>query len=314
MQVHEPIDKIELNLPFAETPILNVYVIKGRSASVVIDTGMDDVKSNLTLMKGIDEIGIPKKKVSTIINTHEHIEHFSGNHRLVNATGAKIIAHRIAKELIEDPTKQIPSERVLRSLPKEAAEMMRRWTSFFKYIKPAKVSKTVEEGDVIEPVEDMQLKIIHTPGHADGHICLYDKDRRILFSGDQVLGEGTPWVGKSPFGAGGDMADYIDSLKKLRELKLDVILPGHGPIITEPYRRIDETIDRKLKREEAIVNSLEEADEKDLLTITREVYNSTPEEVYYYSSCVLAYLSKLRKEGKVDYTAKGLNIVCRLRR
>nr|MDO8099397.1 MBL fold metallo-hydrolase [Candidatus Njordarchaeota archaeon] len=314
MQVYESINKIELKLPFADTPILNVYVIKSRSASAVIDTGMEDAKSNLSLLKGLDEIGIPRKKVSTIINTHEHIEHFSGNYRLVDATGARIVAHRIAKKLIEDPTKQIPREEVLKGLPEEAAEMMRRWGSFFKYIKPTKVSRTVEDGDVIEFAEDMKLRIIHTPGHANGHICLYEKDRGILFSGDQVLGEGTPWVGKSPFGDGGDMADYMGSLKKLRELKLDMILPGHGPVITEPYRRIDETIERKIKREEAIINSLKEASEKDILTITKEVYESPPEELYYYSSCVLAYLSKLRKEGKVDYTAKGLNIVCRLKR
>jgi glyoxylase-like metal-dependent hydrolase (beta-lactamase superfamily II) len=314
MQVTKSINRIELNLPFADTPILNVYVIKGRTGSAVIDTGMSDAKSNLTLMKEIDEIGIPRKRVSMIINTHEHIEHFSGNYRLVEATGAKIVAHRIAEDLIEDPTKQIPSDEILRNLPKEAAEMMKQWSSFFKYIKPTKVSRVVEDGNTIKPADDMELTVIHTPGHANGHICLYDKDRKLLFSGDQVLGEGTPWVGKSPFGDGGDMGDYIDSLKKLKALKLDTILPGHGPIVTEPYKRIDETIERKLKREQAILDSLKGVNEKDLLTITKEVYDYPQGEVYYYSSCVLAYLSKLKKEGKVDYKAKGLNITCRLKR
>jgi glyoxylase-like metal-dependent hydrolase (beta-lactamase superfamily II) len=275
---------------------------------------MGDAKSNLELLKGIDSVGIPPKMVSTIINTHGHIEHFAGNYGLVDATGARIIAHRITKGLIEDPAKQAPSEQVLKSLPEAAALTMKRWGSFFKFIRPTKVSRTVENGDVIEPIEDMALRVIHTLGHADGHICLYDQDRKTLFSGDQILGEGTPWVGKSPFGDGGDMADYIDSLKKLRELKLDMILPGHGPVITEPYKRIDETIQSKLKREEAIINSLKQDTEKDILTITKEVYGPSLGELYYYSSCVLAYLSKLRKEGKVQYAAKGMNIVCQLKR
>jgi glyoxylase-like metal-dependent hydrolase (beta-lactamase superfamily II) len=306
------VHKIALKLPFQETPILNVYVIKSGASAAIIDTGMGDATSNRFLIKGIEELGLRKNDISFVINTHEHIEHFSGNYELAKATGARIIAHPIAKETIEKPSKQLAAEGVLRTLPEGAAEQLRRWGAFFKVIKPSKVAKTIEDGDMFEPVEGTKLRVIHTPGHAQGHVCLYDEERRVLFSGDQVLGSGTPYIGKWPDSSNGDMDDYLTSLEKLKKLDMELILPGHGPTVTEPYERIDETIERKMKREALIVGSLRSDRSKDLLTLTKEVYGGPPEEIFYYSSCVLAYLSRLKKQGKVEYSISGFNIQCKL--
>jgi glyoxylase-like metal-dependent hydrolase (beta-lactamase superfamily II) len=313
MQVSESVHNIKLNLPFQDTPILNVYVIKGESSSVVIDTGMGDATSNQFIVKEIEKLGLPRNCVSFIINTHEHIEHFSGNHALIEATGAKVIAHPIAAEILEKPTRRLPREDVLETFPEEAVRQLERWAVFFKQIKPTKVSRKVDDGDVID-VGGTKLRVIHTPGHAEGHICLYDEERKTLFSGDQVLGTGTPYVGQWPDGSNGNMKDYIDSLKKLRKLDMKLILPSHGPTVTQPYERIDETIERKLKREEEIIQALKGGGTKDIWSLAKEVYNCAPNDAYYYSSCVLAYLSKLRNEGKVEYSTKGFNILCKLKK
>jgi glyoxylase-like metal-dependent hydrolase (beta-lactamase superfamily II) len=306
------VHKIELNLPFQETPVLNVYVITNGSSAAIIDTGMGDATSNKFLIKSIEELGLKKSDISFVINTHEHIEHFSGNYDLVAATGAQIIAHRIAKEYIETPSKQVTDENTLRSLPKGAADQLRTWDAFFKIIKPSRVAKTIEDGDILEPVEGTKLRVVYTPGHAQGHVCLYDEERRVLFSGDQVLGSGTPYVGKWPDGSNGDMDDYLKSLERLKKLDMKLILPGHGPTVTKPYERIDETIERKLKREDLIIKSLRSDRSKDLFVLTKEVYGGPPEEIYYYSSCVLAYLSRLKKQGRVEYSINGFNIQCKL--
>jgi glyoxylase-like metal-dependent hydrolase (beta-lactamase superfamily II) len=312
LQVYESVHKIELNLPFQETPVLNVYVIRNGSSAAIIDTGMGDAASNKFLIKSIEELGLRKKDVSFVINTHEHIEHFSGNHDLVEATGARIVAHPIAKEYIESPSKRVPDEYALRTLPEGAAQQLRRWGALFSVIKPSKVAKTIEDGDIFEPIEGTRLRVVHTPGHAQGHVCLYDEERKLLFSGDQVLGSGTPYVGKWPDDSNGDMDDYLASLERLKKLDMELILPGHGPTVTEPYERIDETIERKMRREALIVSSLRSDRSKDLLALTKEVYGSPPEEIFYYSSCVLAYLSRLKKQGRVEYSINGFNIQCKL--
>jgi glyoxylase-like metal-dependent hydrolase (beta-lactamase superfamily II) len=312
MQVNDSVHKIELKLPFHDTPILNVYVIKNGSSAAVIDTGMGDVSSNQFLINGIEEIGLRRSDVSLLINTHEHVEHFSGNCELAKETGAQITSHRIAKGYIENPSRRLADMGLLDMLPESGAAQLRRMGELFRAIKPSVVAKTVEDGDVIVPVEGMKLRVIHTPGHAEGHICLYDEERKVLFSGDQILGSGTPYIGKWPDGSNGDMDDYLASLERLKKLNMKLMLPGHGPMITEPYERIKETIERKMKREELIMRSLRSDRSKDIFALTKEVYGSPPEELYYYSSCVLAYLARLKKQGKVEYSAKGLSIQCKL--
>jgi glyoxylase-like metal-dependent hydrolase (beta-lactamase superfamily II) len=313
MQVAESVNCIELHLPFQDTPILNVYVITGIETSAVIDTGMGEVSSNALLLREIDKLKIQRNEITLIVNTHEHIEHFAGNFALQNATRAKIAAHPIAAQIIEKPTRQIEGEEMLDALSEEAARQLKNWSEFYKMIKPTHVDRKVVDGDLIE-VDGTKLRVIHTPGHSRGHICLYDMERKILFSGDHVLGSGTPYIGQWPDGSNGNMTDYIDSLKKLKELDIELILPSHGPVVKEPYRRIDETIERKMKREEAIIEALRKSETRDIWSLTREVYNCSPNDAYFYSSCVLAYLSKLRDEGRVEYSVKGFNILCKLKR
>ena len=90
-----------------------------------------------------------------------------------------------------------------------------------------------------------------TPGHASDHVCLLWE--RVCFTGDTVLGEGSVFVG----GGDGSMADYLDSLRRLRRLDIEVICPGHGPFVWTPYARIDEQLEHRLDRERRVVEALE---------------------------------------------------------
>lgn len=76
--------------------------------------------------------------------------------------------------------------------------------------------------------EGRSLRVVHTPGHDAGSICLYDEDCRILFTGDTVFASGTTGSARS-----GNIDDLRKSLKRLTSMKVDVILPGHGEIAYE---------------------------------------------------------------------------------
>ena len=125
------------------------------------------------------------------------------------------------------------------------------------------MERRVEDGDVID-LGNFSLRVIETPGHADGEICLYDEDRKILFSGDHVIGTGTTFVGHSwremSMGKTFEMVNstnhkkdiltvYLESLEKLQSLDLKLILSAHGPPITEPYKKLREDAERKVNRE-----------------------------------------------------------------
>jgi len=89
--------------------------------------------------------------------------------------------------------------------------------------------------------------VIATPGHSPDHVSLLLG--RVLFAGDMVLGEGSVFVG----GGDGSMTAYLDSLRRLLELDLDVILPGHGPVVSDPRAKLEEYLAHRLDRERRVL-------------------------------------------------------------
>ena len=138
---------------------------------------------------------------------------------------------------------------------------------------------------------------IPTPGHAPDHVSLLW--RGVLFAGDTVLGAGSVFV--SP--GGGGMAAYLDSLRRLRELDLEVIAPGHGPFVWDPRAKIDEYLEHRLERERRVIAAIEDgARSRD------ELLDRAWDEVPFDEAPVLrqaagmtldAHLEKLRDEGRL---------------
>jgi glyoxylase-like metal-dependent hydrolase (beta-lactamase superfamily II) len=93
--------------------------------------------------------------------------------------------------------------------------------------------------------------VIPTPGHAPDHVSLLYG--RVLFAGDMVLGEGSVFVG----GGDGSMAAYLDSLRRLLELDLEAICPGHGPVVWEPRAKLEEYLEHRLERERLVLEAIE---------------------------------------------------------
>jgi glyoxylase-like metal-dependent hydrolase (beta-lactamase superfamily II) len=94
------------------------------------------------------------------------------------------------------------------------------------------------------------FEVIATPGHSPDSVALLFG--RVLFAGDTVLGTGSVFVG----GEEGSMAAYLDSLRRLLELDLDAICPGHGPVIWEPRAKLEEYLSHRLERERLVVEAL----------------------------------------------------------
>lgn len=158
------------------------------------------------------------------------------------------------------------------------------------------VDKVVEDGDTIAG-----LQVIHTPGHSPGHICIYMKEEGILFSGDHVLGLGTTAM-RPPQG---DMAQYIDSLRKLLNYDIDMICPGHGPLITEARRKLEELIQHRLEREEQVIAGLRQG-KATVRELVAEIYPELDRRLYEAAKGqVLAHLIKLEREGKVSSLGMG---------
>ena len=96
-------------------------------------------------------------------------------------------------------------------------------------------ARALSHGEVVA-TDAGELVALHTPGHTADHLSFHWPSRRALFSGDLLLGQGeTTWIGEYP----GSVADYLDSLERLRALDLDVIHPTHGPAIDDVEATLD---------------------------------------------------------------------------
>jgi glyoxylase-like metal-dependent hydrolase (beta-lactamase superfamily II) len=165
-----------------------------------------------------------------------------------------------------------------------------------------KVDRRIRQGEQIEATE-FRLTAHHTPGHSSNHICYYLEEERMLFSGDHIMDGST--VAISP--PDGDMATYLDSLAKVRQLRLRSIAPGHGYLIEDPKDRIDFYIEHRLEREAQVRDALAAAGTTKIDALVAEIYpDLDPELVAPARRTVHAHLLKLASEGKVKgRTAAG---------
>jgi glyoxylase-like metal-dependent hydrolase (beta-lactamase superfamily II) len=96
----------------------------------------------------------------------------------------------------------------------------------------------IDDGSIIQ-IGDYNLQCLLTPGHTAGHICLYDENKQILFSGDHVLYDITPHIESWSY-AVNSLKNYLESLEKIRNLPVKIVLPGHRNFFTDLKARIDE--------------------------------------------------------------------------
>jgi glyoxylase-like metal-dependent hydrolase (beta-lactamase superfamily II) len=140
-----------------------------------------------------------------------------------------------------------------------------------------------------------ELHVLHTPGHESGHCCFYEGDEKVLFSGDNILGYGTAVI-RPP---DGNMTDYLKSLERLLGFSVDLILPGHGPLVAKAEDKIREYIDHRRMREQQVLRALR-GGRNTIGDITEMIYvdvSAALKRVAEFS--VQAHLEKLIDEGRV---------------
>jgi glyoxylase-like metal-dependent hydrolase (beta-lactamase superfamily II) len=150
------------------------------------------------------------------------------------------------------------------------------------------------------------LTVIATPGHAAEHLSFLlpnatpeaeEAASYACFCGDLILGQGSTIVGPRDFG--GSLADYMDSLRKLQQLELTVLYPGHGPEVADPQAKIAEYIAHRQEREDRLVAALDRG-ERSRAALLAEVWDDVPKQLRMPAGIAMqAHLEKLEEEGRL---------------
>src|SRR5439155_26297004 len=139
------------------------------------------------------------------------------------------------------------------------------------------------------------LQAIHTPGHAAGHLAFYERHYRLLFAGDMISTVSSIVIAPPE----GDLAVYLESLRRLQEYDCQLLLPSHGNVSSRPQETLREALAHRARREGQLLELLE-AGPRTVEELTAELYRGLPEPLILFARLrVQAGLEKLRREGRV---------------
>lgn len=142
---------------------------------------------------------------------------------------------------------------------------------------------------------DRTLTAIHTPGHAPDHLCFFNEEDGVLFSGDLATLKGTIVI---PASYGGSLVHYLASLRKVIELAPGRLFPAHGPIIDDPKTVLTRYIEHRQRREDEIIDALVDGCRTVDDIVARVYENLSPELLAPAAESVLAHLVKLEDENR----------------
>jgi glyoxylase-like metal-dependent hydrolase (beta-lactamase superfamily II) len=234
---------------------VNAYVIRGTGGYLLVDAGWNNAASFTALKQGIGEFGADIKDISQIVVTHVHPDHYGMAGRIKKLCGASLAMHRIEKGFIEPRyvsmkalVNQINRLLLTNGVPADMlASLSQATVGLEQYVVPTLPDIGLEDGEMVTTGE-FSFKVIRTPGHSSGHICLYEPERKIILCGDHVLPTITPNVSVHPQAVANPLGRYFDSLCTLKRLDVKLALPGHEKPFTGFGKRIDKILQHHEQR------------------------------------------------------------------
>ena len=169
-------------------------------------------------------------------------------------------------------------------------------------LKGCKIEKLVPPSGEMLTLDGITLKLIHTPGHTNGSLCVYYTEQNILFTGDTILSTGSTSISPEH----GDMTQYIDSLQNLLKYESQIICPGHGPIITSTRFAIEKLIERRMFRENQILELIQK-EPRTINDIFDNIYSNLDEILHNTArNQILSHLLKLERDGRIKQINRGI--------
>ncbi|RJQ90061.1 MBL fold metallo-hydrolase [Amycolatopsis panacis] len=260
-EVADGVYRIPLPLPNDELRAVNVYAVTDGKDLVLVDAGwaLDEARQLLAIaLKGI---GAELGDIREFLITHVHRDHYTQAVALRREFGAKIALGKLEEPSLKassDPDRfpmQAQIDLLRRNGGDEVVEGLSR--VFGSSTRPTETHLWEEPDEWLSPghrsvLPDRRFDVVHTPGHTSGHVVFLDGDAGLLFSGDHVLPHITPSIGFQPVPTELPLSDYLDSLRLVRSMPDQRMLPAHGPVTDSAHTRVDELLEHHGQRLETM--------------------------------------------------------------
>src|SRR3989440_5934601 len=259
--------KITLPIPFPLRTV-NLYALVGNHGWALVDAGMGIPEARTAFTAALHKAGLSIDKLDTIVLTHHHPDHVGLSAELQEQSGASVYMHPIdeaAIQIIWTGTMAQRFQSVSQFFKQHGLPPTDFWFTQVDpevmrtiiRVPPHEVITPVEDGEVIDLVGE-RYRVIWTPGHSDGHICLFHERDGTFLAADHVLPRITPNIGLySQYDRVNPLGDYLDSLEKVSTLPASIVLPGHGEPFKDLTGRVAEIIEHHEQREKEILTLLD---------------------------------------------------------
>ena len=229
--------RIEVPLPRNPLRAINSYVIRGRDRFLMIDTGMNQPECVDVMQASLRALAVDLDRTD-IFATHCHSDHV-GLVSLLKTGTSRIFLHPADAAIICDPNLWAVLAKAARVHGFPDADTAVEKHPGKRYLFTGQPEFTpLREGDTLS-VGQYHFRCVETPGHTPGHLCLYEPEAGILFSGDHILDSITPNI--SGWAQENDpLGDFLVSLDKVATYDIRLVLPGHRNPIADHRRRIEE--------------------------------------------------------------------------
>jgi len=309
------IHRLRIPTPFAVGRV-NCYLIEDEPLTLV-DTGPNSGKSLDELEQQMSALGHSLQDIELVILTHQHIDHLGLVEIIASRSGAEVAAIDVVVPFVEnfgddiELDDQFAASLMLRhGIPEDVVIALRSVSrSFRAWGARAKVTRPLRDGEELR-LGARTLEVQHRPGHSPSDTLFWDAERRILIAADHLLAHisSNPLISRPLDGSTERphaLMNYIDSLRRTRELPAEIVLPGHGEPITDHRTLIDERFALHARRAEKILGLIEERP-RSAYEIAQELWgNVAVTQAFLTLSEVLGHIDLLAADGRVREAFDG---------
>jgi glyoxylase-like metal-dependent hydrolase (beta-lactamase superfamily II) len=263
--------QINLTLSGFSPSSVNIYLIRTNDGYISIDTGWDSPPSVQSLEEQLAEIGAVLSDIKQIIITHCHIDHLGMIAKLKKLNNAIIYINEKELELIKirfsggDHFLPLTDE----FLKKHGVPESELPPPEIQLPIPEDLASTVLHGGEEIPAGQYTLKVINTPGHTPGHIGLYEPVKKFFFSGDMLLPTIATNAALHVQHIQNPLQQYLDTLATLQKMDIQLVLPGHEYIFSNPKQRIDELFLHHKQKADEIFKAFADGQPKTAYAVSR---------------------------------------------
>ena len=297
--------RLRLPLPWPGIPHGNAWAIAAGDGIVLVDTGIHDAGSMYHLERALDMVNLRLELVRLLVCTHAHADHYGQAATIVARTGCELWMHPnhghmsrsrndpayLLEQRLEIARQSgVPEVALRRYLERRRDEI---GTGIAGIIEP---NRPLVDGVLVD-TDLGPWEAVETPGHAPSHVCLFQRERRLMISGDHLLGRISLYYdyGYSPDPAG----EFLQSLERVEDLAPRLCLPGHGRTFTDVEGHIHANRRLVAERIQRVLDAIE-IDALTVVEVVPHVYGEAVTELtaHWWLSETLCYLQHLEMTGR----------------